>query len=173
MNVDHELSGAGVLRTRSANGLLQVLLPRSLRAKVVVMVQTRKMKLKGQREPKPSEAQQLEITETKKSEIVRLSEKRSVRMYLAAAKAVQNDGEAMVLFPQSSSSYLALLKLSNLRVRSFASTTLADRVLQGHQHQHCSIRCPCPSRPPAIQDRTKKDRATTCEARSCWKESIH
>ena len=169
----NELIGAGEMRTRSASGLLQVLLPRPLRAKVVVMVQTRRMKLTGQRKLKLSEAQQLEITETKKFEIVRHSEKRSVRMDLAAAKAVQNDGEATVLFPQSSSSYLALLKLSILRVRSFASTTLADRVFQGRQHQQCSFRCPCPSRSPAIQDRTKEDRATTGEARSCWKESIH
>lgn len=49
-------------------------------------------------------------------------------MRLAAAKLVQSDGEAMVMFPLSSLSHLILLKLPNSRVRSFASTTLADRV---------------------------------------------
>lgn len=173
MNVLHELIGTGVTKTRSANGLLQVLLPRPLKAKVVAVMRTRRMKSRSQRKPKTSEAQQLEITGTKKFEIAKLSEKRNAQMHLAAAKAVQNDGEAMVLCPESSSSHLNLLILFTPRVRSFASTTLADCLCQGRQHHQRPFRCPCPSRSPATQERTEKDRATTGKARPCWKESIH
>ena len=97
MNVPHELIVTGVTKTRSANGLLQVLLPRAPKAKVVAVMQTRKMKSRSQRKVKISEARQLEIIATKKSEIAKLSEKRNAQMHLAAAKAVQNDREAMVL----------------------------------------------------------------------------
>lgn len=131
------------------------------------------MKWRSQRNPKTSEAPQLEITGTKKLEIAKLNERRNAQMYLVAAKAVQNDGEAMVLCPESSPSHPTLLILSTLRVRSFASTTFADRLCQGRQYHQRPFRCPCPSRSRATQDRTEKNRATTGEARSCWKESIH
>ena len=77
MNMHHELIGAGVTKIRSANGLLLVLLPQSLKAKAVAVKQTRKMKMKSQRKPKTSEAQQLGTTGTKKFEIMKLIEKRS------------------------------------------------------------------------------------------------
>lgn len=169
----HELTGTGVTKTRSANGLRQVLLPRPLKAKVVAMVRIRKMTLRSRRKPKISEAQQLEITGTKKYEIAKLNEKRSAQIHLAAAKAVQNDGEGTVLCPESSPSHLTLLIFSTLRFRSFASTTLADRLCQGRQHRQRPFRCACPSRPPATQDCTEKDRASSGEARSRGKEPIH
>ena len=123
------------MKIRSANGLLQALLPRSPKVKVAAVVQSRKMELKNQRNPKPSEAQRLEITGTKKFEIAKLSEKRNAQMQLSAAKAVQNDGETMVLFPQIPFAHLPLLKHSVLRVRSFPSTTLTDSVFQGRQQE--------------------------------------
>ena len=69
------------------------------------MMRTPKTKSRSQRKIKTSEAQQLEITATKKSEIAKLSEKRNAQMHLEAAKAVRNDGEAMVLCPDSSPSH--------------------------------------------------------------------
>ena len=75
--------------------------------------------------------------------------------------------------PQSSLNYLTLLRFCIDRVRSFPSTTLAKCVFKGCQHQQRSLRCSCPSRPPAIQSRAEKDWAATCKARSRWKESIH
>ena len=123
------------MRTRSASGLLQALLPRSPKAKFAAVVQSRKKELKSQRNPKPLEAQQLEITGIKKFEIAKLSEKRNAQMQLSAAKAVLNDGETTVVFPQIPFAHLALLKLSILRVRSFASTTLTDGVCQGRQQE--------------------------------------
>lgn len=111
MHMPYELIEIGVMRTRSANGLLQVLLPQSLKAKVFAVMRTRKTKSTSQRKPKPSEVQRLETTGTKKFEIAKLSEKRNAQMHLAAAKAVQNDGEAMVLCPKSSFSCPALLIL--------------------------------------------------------------
>lgn len=131
----HVLTEAGLMRIRSANGLLQALLPRSPKAKFAAVVQNPKMVLKSQRNPKPSEAQQLGITGIKKFEIAKLSEKRNAQMHLSAAKAVQNDGETTVLFPQIPFTHLALLKPSILRVRSFASTTLTDGVFQGRQQE--------------------------------------
>lgn len=77
MKMPHKLIGADVLGTGSADGQLQILLPRPPKAKVVAVVQTRKMKWRSPRRAKPSEAQQLEITGTKKFEIAKLSEKRS------------------------------------------------------------------------------------------------
>ena len=135
MNMPHVLTEAGLMRTRSASGLLQALLPRSPKAKFAAVVQSRKIELKSQRNPKPLEAQQLEITGIKKFEIAKLSEKRNAQMHLSAAKAVQNDGETTVVFPQIPFAHLALLKLSILRVRSFASTTLTDGVCQGRQQE--------------------------------------
>lgn len=107
----HKLTGTGVTKTRSANGQLQVLLPRRLKAKLVAMMRTRKMKSRSGRKQKTSEVQQLETTGTKKYEIVKLSEKRSVQIQSAAAKVVQNDGEATVMCPESSPSHLTLLML--------------------------------------------------------------
>lgn len=145
MNMPHELTGTGVTRARSANGLPQVLLPRPLKAKTVAVMRTRKMKSRSRRNPGTSEAQQLEISGTKNFEIAKRSEKRSARMHLAAAKAVQNDGEAMVLCPESSHSHPTRLTLSTLRFRSFAPTTLADRLCQRRQYHQRPFRCPCPS----------------------------
>ncbi len=172
-NIGYELTGTGVTKAPSANGLPQVLLPRPLKARVVAVRRTRKMKSRSPRNPKISEAQQLETTGTKNFEIAKLNEKKNAQMHLAAEKAVQKDGEAMVLYPESSPSHPTLLMLSIHRVRSFASTALADRLCPGHQHHQRPFRCPRPSRSPATQDRTEEDRATTGEARSCWKESIH
>ena len=74
MNMPHELIGTGIVKTRSDSGLLQVLLPPPLKAKVVAVMRTRKTKSRSQRNPKTLEVQQLEITGTKKFEIVKLSE---------------------------------------------------------------------------------------------------
>lgn len=77
MKMPHKLIGAGVMGTGSADGQLRILLPRPLKAKVVAVVQTRKMRWRSPRKAKSSEAQQLEITATKKFEIAKLSEKRN------------------------------------------------------------------------------------------------
>ena len=169
----HELTGTGVTETRSANGLRQVLLPQPLKAKVAAMVRTRKTTLRSRRNPKISGAQQLETTGTKKYEIANLNEKKSAQIHLAAAKAVQNDGEGTVLCSESSPSHLTLLIFSTLRIRSFASTTIADHLCQGRQRRQHPFRCPFPSRPSATQKCTEKDRASTGEARSRGKEPIH
>lgn len=118
---------------RSAKGLLQVLLPRLLKAKVVHVMRIQKMKRRSQREPKPSEVQQLEITETKKSETAKRSKKRNAQMHSAAAMAVQIDGEAMVLCPESLPEHLSQLILSTPRIRSFASTPLTNCVCEGRK----------------------------------------
>ena len=63
---------------RSAHGLFLVLLPRSPKAKAVIVKQNQKMRLKSQRKSRMSEAQQPEVTGTKRFEIMKLTEKRSV-----------------------------------------------------------------------------------------------
>lgn len=173
INMPDELIQTGIMKTRSANGLLQVLLPRPLKAKVVAVMRTRRMKSTSPRKPRTLEAQQLEITGIRKFEIAKLSETMNAQIHSAATKAAQNDGEAMVLCHESSPSHLTLLIPFTLRVRPFPSTTLANRICQGRQHHQRPFRCPCHSGSPATQDRTEKDRATPSEARSCWKESIH
>ena len=112
----------------SVDGPLLVLPAPSLKAKVVAEMRTRRMKLKSQRRPKTLEAQPLEITGTKKFEIAKLIGKRSAQMRLVAVKDAQNEGEAKVLFLESSPCNLTLLKSYIIRVRPLASTTLADCV---------------------------------------------
>lgn len=62
INMSDKMNGTGVTKTRSANGLLQALLPRPLKAKVVAAIRNQKMKPKSPRKSKASEVQQLEIT---------------------------------------------------------------------------------------------------------------
>ena len=62
INMPDNINGIGVTKTRSANGLLQVLLPRPLKAKVVATSWNQRMKRKSPRKSKASEVQQLEIT---------------------------------------------------------------------------------------------------------------